>query len=70
MEKADKSLREMVIQTIADDSAYWEFDFDRDEYNVPNNWEEMSMEEKAEYVYSHTAWTLEDWLKYYQFEFE
>lgn len=66
----EDELRAMVIQTIADDSAYWEFDFDRDEYNVPNNWDDMTMEEKAEFVYENTAWLLEDWLSYYQYEFE
>lgn len=63
-------MREMVIQTIADDSIFWEFEFDRNEYNVPNNWDEMTLEEKAEYVYENTAWDLEDWLEYYQYEFE
>ena len=63
-------MREMVIQTIADDSIFWEFEFDRNEYNVPNNWDEMTLEEKAEYVYENTAWDLEDWLEYYQYESE
>ena len=57
MEKTlELMMREMVIQTIADDRKFWEFEFDKNEYNVPNNWDEMTLEEKAEFVYENTAW--------------
>ena len=64
----NETLRKYIIQTIADDSVYWESIFDKDEYDVPNEWDTMTQEDKAEYVYSNTAWDLEDWLEYYQFE--
>lgn len=63
------TLREYVIQVIADDSVYWETIFDKDEYDVPNEWDNMTQEDKAEFVYDNTDWDLEDWLEYYQFEF-
>lgn len=63
------TLREYVIQVIADDSVYWETIFDKDEYDVPNEWDNMTQEDKAEFVYNNTDWDLEDWLEYYQFEF-
>ena len=62
-------LREYVIQIIADDSVYWETIFDKNEYDVPNEWDNMTQEDKAEFVYNNTDWDLEDWLEYYQFEF-
>lgn len=62
-------LREYVIQVIADDSVYWETIFDKNEYDVPNEWDNMTQEDKAEFVYNNTDWDLEDWLEYYQFEF-
>jgi hypothetical protein len=63
------TLREYVIQVIADDSVYWETIFDKNEYDVPNEWDNMTQEDKAEFVYNNTDWDLEDWLEYYQFEF-
>lgn len=66
---SNETLIEYVIQVIADDSVYWETDFNKDEYDIPNEWDNMTMEEKAEFVYYNTAWDLGDWLEYYQFEF-
>ncbi len=57
------SLKEKVINDLCQCPYYWNVDFDYKGY-LPQNWEEMSAEQHAEWVIDNGDWCLEEWIEY------
>lgn len=62
--KGEDERTKEIINRLASDNYFWNVDFDPDGYDLPENWDDMTDIEKAEFVYYHSSYDNDEWDNY------
>lgn len=54
----------MIINALSRTPYFWYVDFDKNAYDLPENWDELDQYERAKIVYDQSDMTDDEWMEY------